>query len=171
MKIADGTYVDKQGKQKPRITTQGWSLLVEWKDGSTSWIALKDLKESFPIKVAEYAVANKLTEEPAFKWWVVETLCKRHRIIQKVKCDLLPSSERSRSGVSLGGWVVHDRSRRSKHTNPGEQYAILSAMAFCVRSVSGVGRWVMRTMLSRCFPFDKPWRFVTLTIDDRQECR
>jgi hypothetical protein len=85
MKIADGTYVDKRGRQKPRITTQGWSLLVEWKDGSTSWIALKDLKESFPIEVTEYAVANKLTEEPAFKWWVVETLSKRHRIIQKVK--------------------------------------------------------------------------------------
>ena len=85
MRIADGTYTDKQGKQRPRITTQGWSLLVEWKDGSSSWAALKDLKESFPIEVAEYAVANKLSDEPAFKWWVEETLRKRHRIIQRVK--------------------------------------------------------------------------------------
>ncbi len=88
-----------------------------------------------------------LVSLPFLAIWMVASLC-----------DLLPSSERSRSGVSLGGWVVHDRSRRSKHTNPGEQFAILSAMAFCVRSVSDVGRWVMRTMLSRCFPFDKPWR-------------
>jgi len=33
--------------------------------GSTDWIKLKDLKESYPVQVAEYAVANKLVEEPA----------------------------------------------------------------------------------------------------------
>ncbi|KAI2501495.1 Reverse transcriptase (RNA-dependent DNA polymerase) [Fragilaria crotonensis] len=85
MKIADGTFVDKQGRQRPRITTQGWRLLVEWKDGTTTWVPLKDLKESFPIEVAEYAVANKISEQPAFKWWVDDTLRKRHRIIKKVK--------------------------------------------------------------------------------------
>ncbi|KAI2491468.1 Reverse transcriptase (RNA-dependent DNA polymerase) [Fragilaria crotonensis] len=44
MKVADGTFVDKQGRQRPRITTQGWRLLVEWKDGTTTWVPLKDLK-------------------------------------------------------------------------------------------------------------------------------
>ena len=81
----DGTYVDKHGRAKPRITTQGWKLLVEWKDGTTSWVPLKDMKESFPIETAEYAVANKISEEPAFKWWVEDTLRRRHRIINKVK--------------------------------------------------------------------------------------
>ena len=85
MKIADGLYTDKQGRQRPRITAKGWRLLVEWKDGTTSWAALKDLKESFPIETAEYAVANKISDEPAFKWWVQETLRKRHRIIKKLK--------------------------------------------------------------------------------------
>jgi hypothetical protein len=85
MKLADGTFVDKQGRQRPRITTQGWRLLVEWKDGTTTWVPLKDLKESFPIEVAEYAVANKIADEPAFKWWVDDTLRKRHRIINKIK--------------------------------------------------------------------------------------
>ena len=28
MKIADGTFTDKHGKQRPRITTKGWRLLV-----------------------------------------------------------------------------------------------------------------------------------------------
>jgi hypothetical protein len=33
---------------------------------------LKDLKESNPGKIAEeYAIANRLVEEPAFKWWVL----------------------------------------------------------------------------------------------------
>ena len=27
-----------------RRTTKGWQLLVQWKDGSTSWTPLKDLK-------------------------------------------------------------------------------------------------------------------------------
>jgi hypothetical protein len=32
-----------------RCTTKGWHLIVLWKDGSTSWEALKDIKESFPV--------------------------------------------------------------------------------------------------------------------------
>jgi len=46
---------------------------------------LKDLKESYPIQVAEYAVANGIDKEPAFKWWVLFTLKKRNRIVSKVK--------------------------------------------------------------------------------------
>ncbi len=81
----DGTFVDKHGRARPRITTQGWNLLVEWKDGTALWVLLKDIKELFPIETAEYAVANKIPEEPAFKWWVEDTLRKRHQIIKKVK--------------------------------------------------------------------------------------
>ena len=32
-------------------TTKGWQLSVTWKDGSTSWEPLKDLKESNLIQV------------------------------------------------------------------------------------------------------------------------
>jgi len=46
---------------------------------------LKDLKESYPVKMAEYAVANKILEEPAFAWWARKVLRKRDRIIMKVK--------------------------------------------------------------------------------------
>jgi hypothetical protein len=42
---------------------------------------VEDLKESYPLQVAEYAVANKLVHEPAFNWWVPGTLAKRNRII------------------------------------------------------------------------------------------
>jgi hypothetical protein len=35
--------------------------------------------------LAEYAVANKIVEEPAFKWWVQDVLRKRNRIIAKLK--------------------------------------------------------------------------------------
>ena len=59
----------------------GWSIEVEWKDGSVSWVPLKDLKASNPIEVADYAVSNNIEEEPVFKWWVKDTLRNRDRII------------------------------------------------------------------------------------------
>ena len=34
---------------RPRRTTIGWKLCVQWKDGSTSWLPLKELKESNPV--------------------------------------------------------------------------------------------------------------------------
>ena len=58
---------------------------MSWKDGTSDWIKLKDLKESFPVELAKYAKGNKIHEEPAFAWWVPYTLWKRDRIISKVK--------------------------------------------------------------------------------------
>ena len=58
---------------------------MQWKDGSTNWVALKDMKESYPIQVAEYAIASHISMEPAFAWWVPHVLKKRNQIISKVK--------------------------------------------------------------------------------------
>ena len=60
-------------------------MQVEWKDGSSEWVPLVDLKHSNPLELAEYAVSNQLQEEPAFKWWVKDVLRRRDRIISKVK--------------------------------------------------------------------------------------
>ena len=67
------------------MTTKGWDLCVLWKDGSTSWVPLKDLKESNPIEVAEFAVAHKIHHEPAFVWWVPKVLKTRQRVLSAVK--------------------------------------------------------------------------------------
>jgi hypothetical protein len=83
--IANGTVTSASGNVKPKITTQGWQLLMLWKDKSTSWVKRKDLKASNPIELAEYAVANQIAEEPAFKWWVSNTLHNWNHIILKVK--------------------------------------------------------------------------------------
>ena len=61
-------------------------MLVQWKDGSTTWVSLKDMKESYPVQVAEYCVQYRISAEPAFAWWVPYVLKKRNRIIAKVKC-------------------------------------------------------------------------------------
>jgi hypothetical protein len=81
----DGYEVTKSRQQRPRQTTRGWKLLVLLKDGSMSWVPLKDLRESHPIEVAEYALVNKIIEEPAFTWWPKHVLRKRDRIIRKFK--------------------------------------------------------------------------------------
>ena len=83
--IADGYVQSRGGNRVPKKTTRGWHLLCEWKDGASDWIQLKDLKDSNPVELAEYAVANRIQEEPAFKWWVGDTLRKRNRIISKLK--------------------------------------------------------------------------------------
>jgi hypothetical protein len=73
------------GRKSRKKTTKGWHLLVEWKEGGSDWIPLKDLKESYPVEVAEYAKANKIDEELAFAWWVNDVLRRRNRIIAKIK--------------------------------------------------------------------------------------
>lgn len=81
----NATYVTRGGQTRNKRTTKGWELFIRWKDGSGDWIALKDLKESYPVPLADYAVANGLLEEPVFAWWVPYTLKKRKAIVQKVK--------------------------------------------------------------------------------------
>jgi hypothetical protein len=39
--IANSTVTLSSGNVKPKITTQGWQLLVLWKDKLTSWVKLK----------------------------------------------------------------------------------------------------------------------------------
>ena len=53
---AEGTYTNSYGVTRKKLTTRGWELLVEWKGGSSDWIALKDLKESYPVELSHYAV-------------------------------------------------------------------------------------------------------------------
>ncbi len=62
------------------------SLLIQWKDGASSWKLLKDLKESNPVQVAEYAVANKVAEESVFVWWFKDVLRRHQQISSKLKC-------------------------------------------------------------------------------------
>jgi hypothetical protein len=71
--------------KRRRFTTQGWQLLCQWKDGSTNWVALKDMKHSYPVQVANYAIANKINDEPAFAWWVPHVFKKCDCILSKIK--------------------------------------------------------------------------------------
>ncbi|KAI2505807.1 Reverse transcriptase (RNA-dependent DNA polymerase) [Fragilaria crotonensis] len=82
---SQGTYVNQYGVKRQKQTTRGWELLIQWKDGSTDWVALKDFKESYPVELAQYAVDRAIDDEPAFAWWVSYVLKKQKRILQKIK--------------------------------------------------------------------------------------
>jgi hypothetical protein len=74
-------YVQHGYNKHLQKTTKGWKLCVEWKDGTTTWVCLADVKESNPVEVAKYAIAQGIHDEPAFLWWVPYTIKRRNRII------------------------------------------------------------------------------------------
>ena len=82
--ISDGWYTTPQGARKRRITTRGCDINVLWKDGTSSWIPLKDMKEANPIEVAEYVAHHDLTAHPVFAWWVPATIKRKEKIIKQV---------------------------------------------------------------------------------------
>ena len=80
----DNQNVTLNGKTYKQKTIRGWQLCIEWKDKSTSWERLSDMKESYPVEVGEYAEAMGISDEPAFSWWTTLVLKKRQRIIAAV---------------------------------------------------------------------------------------
>ena len=85
VKHQDAFITTKTGTKRRRETAKGWEILIEWKDGSMNWVALKDVKESYPVQLAEFAISNCIAEEPAFALWVPFVMKKRNRILAKVK--------------------------------------------------------------------------------------
>jgi Reverse transcriptase (RNA-dependent DNA polymerase) len=96
----DGYTLDRKGNRHRRITTKGWELLIEWNDGTSEWLPLKDLKESHPVQVAEYAICNNIAHQPAFAWWVHDVMRRRDRIIKKVKTSVA-FSQNTKFGIRV----------------------------------------------------------------------
>jgi len=77
-------YIQVRGKNHLRKTTKGWHVCEQWKDGSTTWERLANVKESYPVQLAEYAKSRGIDDEAAFQWWAPYTLRKRDHIIAAV---------------------------------------------------------------------------------------
>ena len=101
----DKYIVTRRGEKKLRKTTCGWRLLVQWKDGTESWVHLKDLKESHPVELAEYAKARDIADEAAFIWWVPYTLRKRDVILSAVNTRIRKTSHKY--GIEIPTSVEH----------------------------------------------------------------
>ena len=78
-------HFKKNGKKCAKWTTKEWFLCIKWKDGSTNWERVSELKESHPLETAEYAEANLLLQEPAFSWLVPQALRQKCRMVKVLK--------------------------------------------------------------------------------------
>ena len=85
LSVAEGSYMTRAGNPISKKTTRGWHILIEWRDGSMDWHKLAEVKDAYPVQLAEYAIANGIDHEPAFKWWVRKTIKRKDRMISKVK--------------------------------------------------------------------------------------
>jgi hypothetical protein len=84
---ADQRRTNVNGHSYLHRSTAGWELCYEWRDGSTAWQKLSDLKESHPVETAEFALTHDLLEEPVSfnDWWAKSVLKRRERIIKQIK--------------------------------------------------------------------------------------
>ena len=112
---SDMHVVTKRGQRRMRKTTQGWKLLVKWADGSESWIPLKDMKESHPVEVAEFARSRDIADQPAFAWWVPYTLRKRDIILSKMKARIRKTNRKY--GIEIPTSIEHANELDRKNNN------------------------------------------------------
>ena len=66
-------------------TTKGVEVLAQCKYGSTTWVTLKDMKNSYPVQISKYAVQRRIAGDPEFAWWIRHVPAKRNRIIVNLK--------------------------------------------------------------------------------------
>ena len=99
IKKKDAFIISPNGGKRRIETTKGHEILLQWKDGSTTWEAMKDIKECYSVQLAEYAIQNNIQNDPAYAWWVPHVIKKRERIISKVKSNYW--TRRSKYGFTI----------------------------------------------------------------------
>jgi hypothetical protein len=50
----NGYTMEQYGAMIPKRTTRGWELCVKWRNGDTTWVPLKDLKDMNPVNPHSY---------------------------------------------------------------------------------------------------------------------
>ena len=68
------------------------------------WHLLKELKESHPIEVAEFAVVRGVSEISAFAWWANHTLKKRDTIIASVRQRIVKTTHKYEIEIQMS-WM------------------------------------------------------------------
>ena len=105
----------KSGQRRMRQSTKGWTLLVQWLDGSQQWIPLKRIKEFYPVEIAEYAVSEGIDDQPAFAYWINHVLKKRDKIISALKNRMTKATHKY--GIELPTSVAHAKQIDARNGN------------------------------------------------------
>ena len=61
-------HAHDNNQKKLRKSSQGWDLEVIWKDGTTDWLPLDDVKKDKHVEVAEHASARNACKKVSFNW-------------------------------------------------------------------------------------------------------
>jgi Reverse transcriptase (RNA-dependent DNA polymerase) len=69
------------GDDKPVV----WLFMVEWADGSATWIPYKQIRIANPVELATYLKANNLIDEAPFVEWAPAMIRQAERIVAAVK--------------------------------------------------------------------------------------
>ena len=93
------------GQCRLRKTTLSWWFLVRWKDETESWVKLAKCKDLYPVEVTEFAKARNLVSEPAFAWWVPNTIRRRNAILSEVKAWFMKQTHKY--GIEIPRDVAH----------------------------------------------------------------
>jgi YD repeat-containing protein len=73
--LPEQAWITSSNRNRHHVkTTKGCQLCVHWKDGSTSWETLANLKNSHPIEVSRFAKDMNILQDPAFAWWAPSVL-------------------------------------------------------------------------------------------------
>ena len=66
LKQQESIIISKNGGRRRKETTKGWEILLQWKDGRSVWEGIKDIKQSYPVDLVDFAIQKGIAEEPAF---------------------------------------------------------------------------------------------------------
>ena len=68
----------KEGVRKLRLGSlypmEGWDLQMD---------SVKNVKDAYPVQLSEYAVQNRISEQPDFVLWIKYVMKKRDHIVSK----------------------------------------------------------------------------------------
>jgi len=85
-----------------------------------------DVKELYPVKLAEYATMKDIANQPAFSWWVPYTLKKRNQIISAVNRQVKKKTHKY--GIEVPGTVGQAYALDQKNKNSYWRDAIKKEM-------------------------------------------
>ena len=110
-----------RGRSLKRKNTKGWNLCVQWKDETTTWKRLQDIKESHTIQVTDYSITQGISNEPYFNWWVNHVIKKLEVIISALKGT---ASQAVKKNIKFGirvPQIVNEALRTDKNNCKGYQ--------------------------------------------------
>ena len=84
---------------------------------------LKDMKNSYPVSMAEYAVHCRIAGDSEFSWWTRHVLEKRNHIIGKLQSKYWVQTHKFSVKIPKSVQEAKESDKWNEHTFGGSPYA------------------------------------------------